>query len=79
MNHLGRPVAPLAGSAVGMALIARHGSQARRMAIPFGPLGGVAGLLVGSQLIDLYLGLASWAYDAPYERTCHDFHRAGCA
>ena len=62
---LGRAVAPailialLAGSAVGLALIARHGSQARKMAIPFGPflaLGGVAGLLVGDQLIDLYLG-----------------------
>jgi leader peptidase (prepilin peptidase) / N-methyltransferase len=62
---LGRAVAPailialLAGSAVGLAMIARHGSQARKMAIPFGPflaLGGVAGLLVGDQLIDLYLG-----------------------
>jgi leader peptidase (prepilin peptidase)/N-methyltransferase len=62
---LGRAVAPailialLAGSAVGLAMIARHGSQARKMAIPFGPflaLGGVAGLLVGNQLIDLYLG-----------------------
>jgi leader peptidase (prepilin peptidase)/N-methyltransferase len=62
---LGRAVAPailialLAGSAVGLALIARHGSKARKMAIPFGPflaLGGVAGLLVGDQLIDLYLG-----------------------
>jgi leader peptidase (prepilin peptidase)/N-methyltransferase len=52
-------IALLAGSAVGLALIARHGSQARKMAIPFGPflaLGGVAGLLVGNQLIDLYLG-----------------------
>lgn len=62
---LGRAVAPailialLAGSAVGLAMIARHGSKARKMAIPFGPflaLGGVAGLLVGDQLIDLYLG-----------------------
>lgn len=62
---LGPAVAPailialLAGSAVGLALIARHGSQARKMAIPFGPflaLGGIAGLLVGNQLIDLYLG-----------------------
>ena len=52
-------IALLAGSVVGLALIARHGSQARKMAIPFGPflaLGGVAGLLVGNQLIDLYLG-----------------------
>jgi leader peptidase (prepilin peptidase)/N-methyltransferase len=62
---LGRAVAPailialLAGSAVGLAMIARHGSGARKMAIPFGPflaLGGIAGLLVGNQLIDLYLG-----------------------
>ena len=62
---LGRAVAPailialLAGSIVGLALIARHGAKARRLAIPFGPflaLGGVIGMLVGSQLIDLYLG-----------------------
>ena len=62
---LGRAVAPailvalLAGSLVGLALIARHGAGARKMAIPFGPflaLGGVVGLLVGDQLIDLYLG-----------------------
>ena len=62
---LGRAVAPailvalLAGSVVGLALIARHGSEARKMAIPFGPflaLGGVVGLLAGDQLIDLYLG-----------------------
>jgi leader peptidase (prepilin peptidase) / N-methyltransferase len=61
---LGRAVAPailialLAGSLVGVALIVRHGSKARKMAIPFGPflaLGGVAGLLAGDQLIDLYL------------------------
>jgi leader peptidase (prepilin peptidase)/N-methyltransferase len=62
---LGRAVAPailaalLLGSLVGVALIARHGSGARKMAIPFGPflaLGGVIGLLAGNQLIDLYLG-----------------------
>lgn len=62
---LGRAVAPailaalLAGSLVGLALIARHGSGARKMAIPFGPflaLGGIVGLLAGDQLIDLYLG-----------------------
>ena len=49
---LGRAVAPailvalLVGSVVGLALIARHGSEARKMAIPFGPflaLGGVVG------------------------------------
>lgn len=62
---LGRAVAPailaalLIASVVGLALIARHGSGARKMAIPFGPflaLGGVIGLLAGDQLIDLYLG-----------------------
>ncbi len=62
---LGRAVGPavlialLAGSLVGLALIARHGSRARKMAIPFGPflaLGGLVGLLAGDQLIDLYLG-----------------------
>ncbi len=62
---LGRAVAPailaalLFGSVVGLALIARHGSGARKMAIPFGPflaLGGIVGLLAGDQLIDLYLG-----------------------
>jgi leader peptidase (prepilin peptidase) / N-methyltransferase len=62
---LGRAVAPaflialLAGSVVGLALLARHGSTARKMAIPFGPFlafGGVVGMLAGSQLIDLYLG-----------------------
>jgi leader peptidase (prepilin peptidase)/N-methyltransferase len=61
---LGRAVAPailaalLIGSVVGLALIARHGAGARKMAIPFGPflaLGGVIGLLAGDQLVDLYL------------------------
>jgi leader peptidase (prepilin peptidase) / N-methyltransferase len=62
---LGAAVAPailmalLVGSVVGLVLIARHGADARKMAIPFGPflaLGGIVGLLVGNQLIDLYLG-----------------------
>ncbi len=62
---LGRSVAPaifvalLAGSVVGLALIARHGTAGRKMAIPFGPflaLGGVVGMLAGPGLIDLYLG-----------------------
>lgn len=62
---LGRAVAPailaalLLGSLVGLALLARHGGAARKMAIPFGPflaLGGVIGLLAGDQLLDLYLG-----------------------
>jgi leader peptidase (prepilin peptidase)/N-methyltransferase len=63
--YLGRDVAPailvalLAGSLVGLAMIARHGTAARKRAIPFGPflaLGGVVGLLAGDQLVDWYLG-----------------------
>jgi leader peptidase (prepilin peptidase)/N-methyltransferase len=66
--YLGRNVAPailvalIAGSAVGLALIARHGAEARKRAIPFGPflaLGGVVGLLAGDQLVDLYLSTFS--------------------
>jgi leader peptidase (prepilin peptidase)/N-methyltransferase len=62
---LGRNVAPalfvalLAGSLVGLAMVARHGAAARKRAIPFGPflaLGGVVGLLAGDQLVDWYLG-----------------------
>lgn len=65
---LGRNVGPalivalLAGSLVGLAMIARHGAAARKQAIPFGPflaLGGVAGLLAGDQMIDWYLGTFS--------------------
>jgi leader peptidase (prepilin peptidase)/N-methyltransferase len=61
---LGRAVAPailaglLAGSIVGVALIATQGAQARKMTIPFGPflaLGGVVGLLAGHHLVDIYL------------------------
>lgn len=62
---LGRNVAPaifvalLAGSVVGLAMMARHGAAARKQAIPFGPflaLGGVVGLLAGDELVDWYLG-----------------------
>ena len=52
-------IALLAGSTFGLAIIARHGASARKMAIPFGPflaLGGVVAMLVGGQLIRLYLG-----------------------
>jgi leader peptidase (prepilin peptidase)/N-methyltransferase len=65
---LGRNVAPailvalLAGSAVGLLLIVRRGAAARKQAIPFGPflaLGGVVGLLLGDQLVDLYLSTFS--------------------
>ncbi len=50
-------IALLAGSLVGIAMIARQGAAARKMAIPFGPflaLGGVTALLAGQELIDLY-------------------------
>jgi leader peptidase (prepilin peptidase) / N-methyltransferase len=65
---LGRNVGPailvalLAGSLVGLAMIARHGAAARKRAIPFGPflaLGGVVGLLAGDELVDWYLGTFS--------------------
>jgi leader peptidase (prepilin peptidase)/N-methyltransferase len=61
---LGRNVAPailvalLAGSLVGVTLIAREGAAARKRAIPFGPflaIGGVVALLVGDQLVGWYL------------------------
>jgi leader peptidase (prepilin peptidase) / N-methyltransferase len=61
---LGRDVAPailvalLAGSLLGLAMIARHGAAARKRAIPFGPflaLGGVVGLLAGDQMVEWYL------------------------
>ena len=62
---LGRDVGPailvalLAGSLVGLTMIARHGAAARKQAIPFGPFlafGGVVGLLAGNELVDWYLG-----------------------
>lgn len=61
---LGREVAPailvalLAGSAVGLVLIARDGAAARKQAIPFGPflaIGGIVGLLAGPAIVDWYL------------------------
>lgn len=62
--YLGRAVAPAlliafaAGSLVGLALIARHGTAARKQALPFGPflaLGGFVGLLAGDQIVSWYL------------------------
>jgi len=55
-------VALLAGSLVGLAMIASQGRAARKRAIPFGPflaLGGVVGLLLGDQLVSWYLGVIS--------------------
>jgi leader peptidase (prepilin peptidase)/N-methyltransferase len=63
--YLGRSVAPAlliafaAGALFGLALIALRGAAARKQVVPFGPflaLGGMAGLLVGDQLVDWYLG-----------------------
>jgi len=61
---LGRAVVPavlvavVAGALVGLAIMLRHGSGARKRAIPFGPflaLGGVVGLLAGNAMLDWYL------------------------
>jgi leader peptidase (prepilin peptidase) / N-methyltransferase len=60
--YLGLSTAPallaafLAGSVVGIALIARSGG-ARNMGVPFAPflaLGGLIGVLVGPEIVDLY-------------------------
>jgi leader peptidase (prepilin peptidase)/N-methyltransferase len=49
-----------AGAVAGAAIMMRRGvAEGRRTAIPFGPflaLGGVAGVLVGDELVNLYLG-----------------------
>ena len=50
----------LAALVPSLVLLARHGSAARKMAIPFGPflaLGGVVGLFFGERLVDLYLSV----------------------
>ncbi len=61
--YLGLSIVPalglafLIGSAVGLALIGRDGSAARKRALPFGPflaLGGYVGLLAGPELVELY-------------------------
>ena len=51
-------VAFLAGTLVGAVVMLRHGREARKQAVPFAPflaLGGLVGLLAGSELIDLYV------------------------
>ena len=48
----------LAGSAVGLSMIVRHGAAARKRGVPFGPflaLGGLVGLFAGPELIELYV------------------------
>lgn len=61
--YLGLSVVPalfiafLAGTAVGVARIAREGSEARKSGVPFAPflaLGGLIALIAGPELIDLY-------------------------
>jgi leader peptidase (prepilin peptidase)/N-methyltransferase len=51
-------VALLAGSAIGVAIVLRHGPSARKRGVPFGPflaLGGLVGLLAGPELVELYV------------------------
>lgn len=61
---IGRAIAPATllgfalGALVGVALIARHGSSARKTTIPFGPflaIGGVVGLWFGEDIVQAYL------------------------
>ena len=50
-------IAFLTGTVVGVAVIAKHGAAGRKKGVPFGPFlafGGLVGLLVGADLIDLY-------------------------
>jgi leader peptidase (prepilin peptidase)/N-methyltransferase len=62
--YLGASVAPalligfLTGSVVGVAILAKHGAAGRKRGVPFAPflaLGGIVALLVGPELIDLYV------------------------
>jgi leader peptidase (prepilin peptidase)/N-methyltransferase len=53
----GMLIAFLAGSVVGIAIMLRHGADARKRGVPFAPflaLGGLVALVAGTQLIDLY-------------------------
>ena len=50
-------IAFLTGTAVGLVIMAREGSGARKKGVPFGPflaLGGIVAVLAGPELIDLY-------------------------
>ena len=62
--YLGSGVAPamlaafLAGSVVGLLIIAREGRDARKKGVPFGPflaLGGLIGVFAGPELVDAYV------------------------
>ena len=53
-------VAFLSGTVVGLGIMAREGSGARKKGVPFGPflaLGGIVAVLAGPELIDLYENL----------------------
>jgi leader peptidase (prepilin peptidase)/N-methyltransferase len=61
--YLGSSVAPalliafLTGSLYGVGVIARHGAEGRKKGVPFGPflaMGGIAGLIAGPDLVNLY-------------------------
>jgi leader peptidase (prepilin peptidase)/N-methyltransferase len=50
-------VAFLSGTLVGVAILLRHGTGGRKRGVPFAPflaLGGLVGLLVGPELVELY-------------------------
>ncbi len=62
--YLGAAVAPAllvafaGGALAGVVLVARHGPRARKHVIPFGPFlaaGGLAGLLLGDQMLAWYV------------------------
>lgn len=62
--YLGASVAPAllvafgAGTVVGVAMLVKHGAGARKKGVPFAPFlafGGFVGLLVGPELVDLYV------------------------
>ena len=62
--YLGVAVAPallvafLAGSLVGLVVMARMGTAGRKVAVPFAPFlaaGGLVGLLAGNELVELYV------------------------
>lgn len=61
---LGRAVIPalfiafLAGTIVGIAIMAKHGAKSRKTAVPFGPflaLGAIVAFFVGDELVEAYL------------------------
>ena len=62
--YLGSGVAPamlaafVAGSVVGLVILAREGAAARKKGVPFGPFlafGGLLGIFAGPELVDVYV------------------------